>query len=303
MTIVRLQIIICALSCVLFPSLARADTLSIAGFHVESESSKVQTIANRLNAIESIDIWALTGIEKTWLVDVYEAAAQAAPPKNELGRTILKTEKGPTAAILYNRKRLIRQTAVSDHAFFKQRCARQFGTASSVPLAMAFTDIPTETLFWFVAVPFGPDHRSNTSCFHQALADWVQSFDAPAIVFGTFDMNWTVSRNGSERHASFDYMTGKGKLSWIAPDALLPTQCASESRAGNQISSFFFLSEQARRWTAFSEILFADPGYCRSYESAGDSSHRAVLAVVDINNSWAQYDEHASAEIPTDAPP
>jgi len=296
MSIVPLRIIICVMSCALFSGSALADTLSIAGFHVESESSKVQSIANRLNSIESIDVWVLTGIQKSWLVDVYEAAAQAAPPKNELGRTTLKKDKGPTAAVLYNRKRLIRQTVVSDSAFFKERCARQFTTASSVPLAIAFTDIPTETLFWFVAVPFGPDHRSNTSCFHQALADWVQSFDAPAIVFGTFDMNWTVSRNGSERHASFDYMTGEGKLNWITPDVLLPTRCANESRTGNQINSFFLLSEHARRWTAFSEILFADPGYCRSYESVGDSSHRALLAVVDINNSWAPYDEHASVE-------
>ena len=302
MSTVRLRTIFCVLVCYFFPSLATAETLSIAGFHVESESSKVQTITNRLNSIESIDIWALTGIERNWLVDVYEAAAQAAPPKNELGRTTLEIKKGPTAAVLYNRKRLIRQTVVSDHAFFKERCARQFAGSSSVPLAIAFTDIPTETLFWFVAVPFGPDHRSNTSCFHQALADWVQSFDAPTIVFGTFDMNWTVSRNGSERHAAFDYMTSDGRLNWIEPDALLPTQCASENRAGNQINSFFLLSEYARRWTAFSEILFADPGYCRSYESAGDSSHRALLAVVDINNSWAKYDEHASIEIAPEDP-
>ena len=120
----------------------------------------------------------------------------------------------------------------------------------------------------------------ETACRHEQarlLKAWVREQTLPIIAVGDYNFDWGVTDGERVHGQGYDLLTADGIFTWIRPPRLIRTQCSF-----NSVLDVVFVTGDARRWRASSEILAADESYCPSDRSRSD--HRPVFSLFQLSD-------------------
>ena len=118
-------------------------------------------------------------------------------------------------------------------------------------------------------------YRSNADARNKQaklLVEWVIEQDIPVIAVGDYNFDYSLRAGKPKGNKSFFTFTKKDNWIWIQPSTLIMSQC---NTFYNSILDFIFLNDDAKKWTATSEIIVV-PDDCPSDHTTPD--HRPVKA-------------------------
>lgn len=248
---------------------AWAQTLTVAGFNVESGAANPNVIAEQIGPLDGIDLWGFSEVKNSTEARALEQGAEdgeGATFESILGTTGAEDR----LLIVYNSDRLelVRSGELQD---------LNIGGNVRAPLWARFRLKPSGPEVIFMVNHL---YRGNTAGRHaqaQGLATWVQSQTAPVIATGDYNFDWHFQTGDTNHDRGYDLMTAGGFFRWVRPPApLVPTNCSFHQ----SVLDFVFVSGDAQRWQAESEILFPEASYCP--DTASTSDHRPVLARFDL---------------------
>ncbi len=244
---------------------AFAQSLTVAGFNVESGAANPRVIAEQIGPLRDIDLWGFSEVK-----DAGEGrllAAGASDGESGTFESILGSTGGQDRLlIVYNNDRLdlVQSGEISE---------LNIGGNVRAPLWAQFRLKPSGPEFIFMVNHL---YRGNTAGRHaqaQGLNDWARARTVPVIATGDYNFDWHFQTGDTNHDRGFDLMTAGGAFQWVRPPApLIPTNCSSHK----SVLDFVFVAGAARDWQGKAEILFPESSYCP--DTASTSDHRPVLA-------------------------
>lgn len=259
-----------ALAVLVLTGQASAQTLTIAGFNVESGAASPQVIANQIGPLQDIDLWGFSEVRNA--NDGLILAQGAADGESGNFESILGSTGGEDRLlIVYNSDRLelIESGEINE---------LNLGGNVRAPLWARFQVEPSGPELIFMVNHL---YRSNNERRHaqaRGLNEWARSQTLPVIATGDYNFDWHFQTGDTNHDNGYDLMTADGVFTWVRPPApLVPTNCSSHK----SVLDFFFVSGPAQQWQAESEILFPQSSYCP--DSSTTSDHRPVLARFELD--------------------
>lgn len=244
-----------------------AASLTVVGFNVSAKTSDPQPVARGvLGAQKGVDLWVLTQTNQSEIfLQTAREGTGAAFEK------LFQMESGADRLlILYNADRLeVRES------FNLGSMEVKVEDRTRTPLAARFRLKGTGEEFLVVAVDLTGVRKKLRHDVARALNDWARGRVLPVIVVGSLGLDWAVEGGETQHDAAYDLLTADGVLTWVRPEPLVPTQCAS-----NLVQDFVFLAPGTAHWQAAGQVLFADdPKYC---SAKGNSAFRPVAARLEV---------------------
>lgn len=248
---------------------AWAQTLTVAGFNVESGAANPNVIAEQIGPLDGIDLWGFSEVRNSTEARALRQGAE----DGESGtfESILGTTGGQDRLlIVYNSGRLELVSSGELHDL-------NIGGNVRAPLWARFRLKPSGPEFIFTVNHL---YRGNTAGRHaqaQGIRSWAQTQTLPVIATGDYNFDWHFQTGDTNHDRGYDLMTEGGIFRWVRPPApLVPTNCSFH----RSVLDFVFVSGEAQSWQAESEILFPEDSYCPDTPSTSD--HRPVLARFDL---------------------
>lgn len=248
---------------------AWAQTLTVAGFNVESGAASPNVIAEQIGPLDGIDLWGFSEVKNSTEARALRQGAE----DGESGTfdSILGTTGGQDRLlIVYNSGRLELVSSGELHDL-------NIGGSVRAPLWARFRLKPSGPEFIFTVNHL---YRGNTAGRHaqaQGIRSWAQTQTVPVIATGDYNFDWHFQTGDTNHDRGYDLMTEGGVFRWVRPPApLVPTNCSFH----RSVLDFVFVSGEAQTWQAESEILFPEDSYCP--DTASTSDHRPVLARFDL---------------------
>lgn len=248
---------------------AWAQTLTVAGFNVESGAANANVIAEQIGPLDGIDLWGFSEVKNS--TDARALRQGAEDGESGTFESVLGTTGGQDRLlIVYNASRLELVGSGELHDL-------NIGGSVRAPLWARFRLKPSGPEFIFMVNHL---YRGNTAGRHaqaQGLRTWAQSQAVPVIATGDYNFDWHFQTGDTNHDRGYDLMTEGGFFRWVRPPApLVPTNCSGHG----SVLDFVFVSGEAQSWQAESEILFPEDSYCPDTPSTSD--HRPVLARFDL---------------------
>lgn len=243
---------------------AVAQSLTVAGFNVESGAASPQVIAEQIGPLSDIDVWGFSEVKNA--AEGQVLAEGAADGESGTFESILGTTGGQDRLlIVYNSDRLdlVQQGEIHE---------LNIGGNVRAPLWAQFRVKPAGPEFIFLVNHL---YRGNTAGRHaqaRGLNDWARTRTVPVIATGDYNFDWHFQTGDSNHDQGYDLMTADQIFRWVRPPALIPTNCSFHQ----SVLDFVFVSGAAQSWQGVGEILFTQPTYCP--DTASTSDHRPVLA-------------------------
>jgi len=247
---------------------AWAQTLTVAGFNVESGAASPNVIAEQIGPLDDIDLWGFSEVQNSTAARTLERGAEDG--ESASFESILGTTGGEDRLlIVYNSDRLERVQSGELNEL-------NIGGNVRAPLWARFRIKPSGPEFIFMVNHL---YRGNTAGRHaqaQGLANWAQTQTVPVIATGDYNFDWHFQTGDTNHDRGFDLITAGGFFRWVRPAVLVPTNCSFHK----SVLDFVFVSGEAQSWQAESEILFPEDSYCPDTPSTSD--HRPILAKFDL---------------------
>ncbi len=247
---------------------AWAQSLTVVGFNVESGAANPNVIAEQIGPLDGIDLWGFSEVKNSTEGRAFRQGAEDG--ESATFESILGTTGGSDRLlIVYNsgRLELVQNGELHD---------LNIGGSVRAPLWAQFRIKPEGPDFIFMVNHL---YRGSTAGRHaqaQGLNDWAQSQTVPVIATGDYNFDWHFQTGDANHDQGYDLMTAGGFFRWVRPAALVPTNCSGHK----SVLDFVFVSGEAQRWQAESEVLFPEDSYCPDTSSTSD--HRPVLARFDL---------------------
>lgn len=262
-----LALFLCLLSC--GPVLAQ--TLTVAGFNVESGAANPNTIEEQIAPLDDIDLWGFSEVRNASDAAILEDGA-ADGEGATFERILGSTGSEDRLLIVYNsdRLQLLAQGEIDE---------LNIGGRVRAPLWARFQLKPSGPEFIFMVNHL---YRGNTAGRHaqaRGLNDWAEAQTVPVIATGDYNFDWHFQNGDTDHDDGYDLMTDGGVFEWVRPAALIPTNCS----AHQSVLDFVFVAGAARNWNGVGEILFDQASYCPDDNSTSD--HRPVLARFDLSGA------------------
>jgi endonuclease/exonuclease/phosphatase family metal-dependent hydrolase len=255
---------------------AKAETLAVVSFNVESDRDTDPSLVGeeiaKISSDAKADLFGLAEVRDEADLAVFAAAA------NRPGATFESILAGhgeqDRVALLYNARALELREVFEMDRFPGSRKA----------LVGRFRHRSAGVEFLFVVNHFNRRDTDRRNRQARLIRDWVLAQDLPAILVGDHNFDYDpVAKRGNE---AFRIFTGKKGLAWVQPGCVAKgacpktgTQCDARY---NSIMDFVLVADQGRGWDALSEVLFADRAdYCER-ERRGYADHRPVLAWIGL---------------------
>ncbi len=256
---------------------AFAQTLTVAGFNVESGAANPQVIAEQIGPLRDIDIWGFSEVKNAGDASLLEEGA--ADGESGTFESILGTTGGQDRLlIVYNSDRLdlVQKGEISE---------LNIGGNVRAPLWAQFRVKPSGPEFIFMVNHL---YRGSTPGRHaqaKGLNDWARTRTVPVIATGDYNFDWHFQTGDTNHDQGYDLMTAGAIFHWVRPPApLVPTNCSFHQ----SVLDFVFVAGAAQGWQGVGEILFPQPTYCP--DTASTSDHRPVLARFNLAGDDQQDD-------------
>lgn len=244
----------------LYGNITLAQSLSIAAFNVNSAVTTPEKIAQQMQSVKNVEIWALEEANDSWAEPV---SLMLGKNFNSIhGTTGFKNSK---LQIYYDESAITLLEHIEldyINAFHRVRA----------PLVAKFQVKESKQIFLLMVNHL---YRKNATARHQQaqqINDWVKEQSYPVIAVG--DYNFDLSPyNIKEHDEGFDLIQKDDAMRWIMPSVLTPSQCDEKY---NSILDFIFVGNSAKKWKVKSEILFTeDSKYCS--QLGENSDHRPII--------------------------
>jgi hypothetical protein len=265
-----------AVTIYLFASLCvyAQTTITVVGWNIESGDAVVEVIAERVAAMDDVDIWGFSEVERTGADSILEAAAEDGEDAD------FRTIVGSTGA---NDRLLI----AYDHDRFELLGWEELheinvGGRVRAPLVAHMRDRDSGTEFLFMVNHLYRSRPERRHVQSRMLNEWALGHDIPVIAVGDYNYDWEVVGGDVDRDRGFDLLTSDGVFTWVRPARLIRTQCSVVSTGlcrYDSVLDFVFIANVPETWRAESEIIVA-PGDFPDDETTSD--HRPVLGRVEV---------------------
>ncbi len=264
------QVSIAVLAVLIPAGQALAQSLTVAGFNVESGAANARVIAEQIGPLRDIDLWGFSEVRNA--AEGRLLAEGAADGESGTFESILGSTGGEDRLlIVYNSDRL-------DLVQSGEIAELNIGGNVRAPLWAQFRLKPSGPELIFIVNHL---YRGNTAGRHaqaQGLNDWARARTLPVIATGDYNFDWHFQTGDTNHDRGFDLMTAGGVFRWVRPPApLIPTNCSSH----RSVLDFVFVAGAALGWQGEAEILFPESSYCP--DTASTSDHRPVLARFEVS--------------------
>jgi hypothetical protein len=260
---------VAALAVLALAGQAAAQTLTVAGFNVESGAANPRVIAEQIGPLRGIDLWGFSEVRNA--DEGRLLAAGASDGEDGTFESILGSTGGQDRLlIVYNSARLdlVQKGEINE---------LNIGGNVRAPLWAQFRLKPSGLELIFMVNHL---YRGSTAGRHaqaQGLNDWARTRTVPVIATGDYNFDWHFQTGDTTHDRGFDLMTAGDVFRWVRPPApLTPTNCSSHK----SVLDFVFVAGAAQDWQGSGEILFPESSYCP--DTASTSDHRPVLARFEV---------------------
>lgn len=246
-----------------------SQTLTVAGWNIESGKSKNSAVAERIKEYQGIDLWGMSEVMNDVALQAVEEAAEDGENAN-FERILSSTGGNDRLGIVYNAKRfaLIRKGELTNLGSGNQRA----------PLFVELRQISDGKTFIFMVNHLA---RINNTLRHSQAAglnNWVKTQTLPVIAVGDYNFDWRVN-NGDQFHdRGYDNMVQDGYWAWVRPTNLIKSHC------GGSVLDFIWVNRSAQNWNGTSEILTKEGDCPANYaDDLINPDHRIVRAVFQMS--------------------
>lgn len=253
---------------------ASADMLTVMGLNVESDAdTDWNTVAGLMREFDGVDVWGLSEVQNWQAAIVFHRAAKHG--ESDSFRYFVSRSGGTDRLqIIYNSTKL-RLLETRELHYIK------VGRRIRAPLIGRFEYIRTGTTFIFMVNHLYRGSRQTEGDRHRQatlLNEWARGVTDPVIAVGNYNFDWDVDNGDTDHDQGYDNLTANGVFDWVRPTPLVSTQCNPNL---SSVLDFVFVANDARNWTASSEILKREPKFCEG-DATGGTDQRPVRAVLEI---------------------
>jgi hypothetical protein len=249
------------------PSGSEEDAIAVAGWNIGLDDADITAIADRIAAIEGVDIWGIAEVNRPTAAADLERAAESGEP-GDFAAVVGRSGDAMRLVALYDDTRFdLLEWYELDHI-------NTTGNARA-PLVLHLRATAGGEQFLFMVNHL---YRSRDDERHkqaQLLNAWAQTQDLPVIAVGDYNFDWEVAGGDLRHDPGYDLMTTGGLWEWVRPAQLITTQCSGWPCRYDSVLDFVFAAGPARDWHADSEILVAPGDFP---DDTATSDHRPVLA-------------------------
>lgn len=260
-------------------AVADAGTLTLVGWNVESGGALQSVVAERIAALDGVDIWGLSEVLQVD-AEAYEFAAE-------------EGEDSDFASLLGTTGAADRLLLIWDARRFEQTGGGELRDIALGGRAPLYVQLRNQTTLDEMIVLVNHLHRSNSTARRQQaqlLNAWAQHQPLPLIALGDYNFDWDL-KDGEQKHdPGYDALTAGDVWRWVRPATLVTTQCSGWPCRYQSVLDFVFVAGEAQTWPAVAEIVVAEGDFP---DSNTTPDHRPVRVTF-----WT-----AADSAPTPAPP
>lgn len=270
---------LCLLLALSFSSVATtapafAANLSVISYNVESddiEDTDPQKVAEDIQRIAGADLWGFSEVANRDAAAIFRDAV--AYPGADFDSRLGTTGSNDKLQFVFNQNvlRLIDWDELDNSG----------GTRA--PLFARFEFIPNGQQFLFTVNHFNRGDKEKRQKQAQTLRDWAERETLPIIAVG--DYNFDFNPQTKSGNQAFEIFLEDDTFEWLEPQCLRNGNCPDTGTQCdpryNSILDFVFVANEAKKWSADSQVLFLDEAVC-SKEKEGYSDHRPVIANIEL---------------------
>jgi len=258
---------------------ARAETLTVVAFNVESGGADSSRVADDMRSIPGVDVWGLSEVQNDEVAHKFLAAAKQAGSGGF--RYILGRSGGADRlAIIYSTDKfdLIEAQELLGMRL-RPNGSLSFQMRGQLSARLRLKSTGSEFHFAVNHLKCCDDTANDIAWRGNqinTIREWVQASPFPKIVVG--DFNTPLPPNQDDTAGTeVGKVVESGVLEWLPPPLAgrPPTHC------GGSMLDYVFVAGDAKQWAGTSEILFPEADYC--IRDASDfADHRPLRAVFQV---------------------
>ena len=279
----------CMLS-VLVCAVAPAMDLTVVSWNVDSGSADPAVIAERMAALDGVDLWGLCEVENSSWAQQFERAAEDDEP-GDFYSFLGTTGGSDKLLILYDSDQF------TELERFEVGWAGRRGYRPTLnwrePLVVRLRHKATGLEFFFMVNHLDRGRSGHSGLLDQAeaLNAWAAEQTLPIVAVGDYGFDWVLDPGHDEKNyeKGFGHMTRNAVFSWVFPEPLIATHCSDD----NSIDDFVFLANAAGAITGSAEVLEVS-GDCPDTTVA--PAHRPVRTVLTVGSNDDNDDEPSLKE-------
>jgi endonuclease/exonuclease/phosphatase family metal-dependent hydrolase len=233
--------------------LAAAEPLTMIAYNVESGGAEAATVAQKIEAIEGVDLWGFSELAGWPWLEVFQRAAERGNHA-EFGSVIGTTgdydmpDRDPdNLALLYRKDRLELLGHRELHAINDW--------AHRSPLVAEFRIKESGTTFLVVLNHLASGDAKLRIQQSWQLREWAFFRKQPVIMIGDFNYRWRIGKSDDDPPRGYDALTRGSVMTWVRPSPLINTWCGG---APTSVFDFTFVNPLAQAWKGQSDVIESD---------------------------------------------